>query len=166
MKENSKKTALYTAQAAVIAAMYVALVVIFQPISFGPVQFRVAEMLTILPMFTPAAVPGLFVGCIVGNILGGAVLPDIIFGSLATLIGAVFGYLLRGKRWLVPIPAVVSNTLIIPFVLRYGYGVDLPILLSMLYIMIGEIGGCYILGELLAFPLMKVPKRVFAGREV
>ena len=87
------KKALFITQAAVIAALYVVLVVIFNYISFGPIQFRVAEALTILPYFTPAAIPGLFIGCILANVIGGAVIWDIIFGSIATLIGAVFTYL-------------------------------------------------------------------------
>ena len=135
---------------ALIAAIYVVVTVLLAPISFGAVQLRVSEALTILPLFTPAAIPGLFVGCLLANLLGGAVLPDIIFGSLATLIGAIGSYALRRNRWLVPIPPIVSNTLIIPFVLRYGYGVDMPIILSMLYIAIGEVLGCYLFGELLA----------------
>jgi len=75
----------FITQAAVIAAIYVVLVVIFNYISFGPVQFRIAEALTILPYFTPAAIPGLFVGCIIANILGGAIVWDVVFGSIATL---------------------------------------------------------------------------------
>lgn len=85
----------FITQAAVIAAIYVVLVVIFNYISFGPVQFRIAEALTILPYFTPAAIPGLFVGCIIANILGGAIVWDVVFGSIATLIGAIGTYLLR-----------------------------------------------------------------------
>ena len=81
---NIKKSALFLARGGIIAALYVVLTFVFAPISFGPIQVRIAEALTILPMFTPAAVPGLFVGCLVGNILGGAILPDIIFGSLGS----------------------------------------------------------------------------------
>lgn len=139
------------AQGAVIAALYVALTLIFAPISFGAVQLRVSEALTILPLFTPAAIPGLFVGCVLANLIAGAVVWDVVFGSLATLIGAAVGYALRRNRWLVPIPAILANTLVIPFVLRYGYGMrDLPLWLSALYILIGEILSCYVLGELLA----------------
>ncbi|MBQ3932074.1 MAG: QueT transporter family protein, partial [Firmicutes bacterium] len=135
---------------------------IFQPISYGPIQFRIAEALTIMPLFTPAAIPGLFVGCILANIIGQGVIMDVIFGSLATLIGAVLGYLLRRNRWLVPIPAVVANALIIPFVLRYGYGItDIPIALEMVYILAGEVVGCYILGEVLATILMPHKNRLF-----
>ena len=150
------------AHGAIIAAVYVVLCIIFQPISYGPIQFRIAEALTIMPLFTPAAIPGLFVGCILANIIGQGVIMDVIFGSLATLIGAVLGYLLRRNRWLVPIPAVVANALIIPFVLRYGYGfTDVPIALEMLYILAGEVVGCYILGEVLATILMPHKNRLF-----
>ena len=150
------------AHGAIIAAVYVVLCIIFQPISYGPIQFRIAEALTIMPLFTPAAIPGLFVGCILANIIGQGVIMDVIFGSLATLIGAVLGYLLRRNRWLVPIPAVVANALIIPFVLRYGYGfTDVPIALEMVYILAGEVVGCYILGELLATILMPHKNRLF-----
>ena len=154
-KRDSKSTALFLSQGAIIAAMYVALTIIFAPISFGAVQVRIAEALTILPLFTPAAVPGLFIGCLIANGLGGGILLDVIFGSIATLIGAILGYLLRFNRWLVPIPAVVSNTIIVPMVLKYGYGIDMPIYLLMIYILIGEIIGCYLLGELLATGIMK-----------
>ena len=150
------------AHGAIIAAVYVVLCIIFQPISYGAIQFRIAEALTIMPLFTPAAIPGLFVGCILANIIGQGVIMDVIFGSLATLIGAVLGYLLRRNRWLVPIPAVVANALIIPFVLRYGYGItDIPIALEMVYILAGEVVGCYILGEVLATILMPHKNRLF-----
>ena len=145
-------------QGAVIAALYVVLTLIFAPISFGAVQVRIAEVLTILPMFTSAAVPGLFLGCVLANLLGGAVVLDMVFGSLATLIGAVGGWLLRKNRWLVPLPAVIANSLIVPFVLKYGYGLELPIPLMVLYVAIGEILGCYVLGELLAAVLMRREK--------
>ncbi len=142
-------------QGALIAALYVVLTMVFAPISFGSVQLRVSEALAILPMFSFAAVPGLFVGCLLANILGGAVVPDIVFGSLATLIGAWGGWLLRKNRWLVPIPTIISNTLIIPLVLRYGYGIDIPLYLQMIYIAAGEVLGCYVLGELLGSVLLR-----------
>jgi uncharacterized membrane protein len=153
--DRNKTAALWLAQGAAVAALYVVLTLIFAPISFGSVQFRIAEILTILPLLTPAAVPGLFVGCLLGNILGGAIIWDIVFGSLATLIGAALGYLLRFNRWLVPVPTVIANALIIPWVLRYGYGIQVPILLQIAYVAAGEILGCYILGELLATVLLK-----------
>ena len=134
------KNVAFMTQAAMIAAIYVVLTYVFAPFSFGEVQIRIAEALTILPVFTPAAIPGLFVGCIVGNILGGAILPDIIFGSIATLIGAFFTYQLRNKnRFLAPLPPIIANTVIVPFVLRYGYGVALPIPFMMLTVGIDRV---------------------------
>ena len=152
-------------QGAIIAALYVVLTLIFAPISFGAMQVRIAEALTILPLFTPAAIPGLFVGCLLANLIGGAVALDVVFGSIATLIGAVGGWLLRKNRWLVPIPAILANTIIVPLVLKYGYGVDLPLLLSALYIAVGEILGCGVLGELLATVLLK-RKSIFPDKKV
>ncbi len=159
--KNGKRSAPYLAQSGAIAAIYVVLTVALAPISFGAAQLRVAEALTILPMFTSAAIPGLFVGCIVANILGGGVVLDVVFGSFATLIGAALGYVLRKKRWLVPIPTVLANTIIIPLVLRYGYGIDMPLLLSAAYIAAGEIAGSYVLGELFGTLLLRHRKAIF-----
>ena len=146
------KGVVFTTQAAMIAAIYVVLTVVFAPFSFGSVQVRIAEALTILPAFTPAAIPGLFVGCLIGNILGGAMLPDIIFGTLATLIGAVFTYILRNQnKFLAPLPPIVANTVIIPYVLRFAYGEAIPIPLLMLSIGIGEVISCGVLGMILYF---------------
>lgn len=155
-------TAKQVAQGGVIAAMYVVLTFVFAPISFGTVQVRIAEALTILPMFTPSAIYGLYIGCLLGNIVGGAVIWDIIFGSLATLIGAGFGYLLRKNRWLVPIPSILSNTIIVPLVLKYGYGIhNIPIYYMMAYVALGEIISCYLLGEILASALLRHGKALF-----
>ena len=167
MTDNRNTNILRITYGAVIAAIYVVLTVIFAPISFGPMQVRIAEMLMILPMFTPAAVPGLFIGCIIANMLGGAIALDVIFGSLATLIGAWGGYLLRRNRWLVPIPPILSNALIVPFVLKYGYGfTEIPLPLMMVYIAIGEIIGCYILGEILGGVLLRYRNVIFRGEGV
>ena len=155
MLKDKRSTTLYITQGAVIAAIYVVLTLIFAPISFGAMQVRIAEALTIMPLFTSAAIPGLFVGCLLANMLGGAIIWDVIFGSLATLIGAVGGYLLRRNRWLVPIPAVIANAVIVPLVLKYGYSIDMPLYLSALYVAAGEIAGCYVLGELFASALLK-----------
>ena len=159
---NKRSSALWIAQSAAIAALYVVLTLIFAPISFGEMQVRISEALTILPLFTPAAIPGLFVGCVLGNMLGGAIVWDVVFGSLATLLGAVGGYLLRKNRWLVPLPTVIANGVIVPFVLRYGYGVELPVILMMVYVAVGEIVSCYGLGELLITVLLK-HKNIFGN---
>ena len=156
------KNVAFMTQAAMIAAIYVVLTYVFAPFSFGEVQIRIAEALTILPVFTPAAIPGLFVGCIVGNILGGAILPDIIFGSIATLIGAFFTYQLRNKnRFLAQLPPIIANTVIVPFVLRYGYGVALPIPFMMLTVGVGEVVGCGVLGLVLYTALNRYKNVIF-----
>jgi len=159
---KNRKNAFMT-QAAMIAAIYVVLTFLFAPFSFGQIQVRIAESLTILPLFTPAAIPGLFIGCLIGNILGGAILPDIIFGSLATLIGALFTYLLRKQnKYLGVVPPIVSNTLIIPFVLHYGYGINLPVPFLMLTIGIGEVISCGVLGMIIYFALRKYRNILFS----
>ena len=161
----SKKT-LFLVQAALIAAIYVVLTVVFAPFSFGEVQVRIAEALTILPVFLPAAVPGLFVGCLLGNMLGGAVLPDIIFGSLATLIGALGTRALRKAHpFLAPIPPIAANTVIVPFVLKYAYAVDLPIPFMMLTVGIGEVVSCGIFGLVLYYALNGRRTQVFGEAE-
>lgn len=156
------KNVLFMTQAAMIAAIYVVLTFVFAPFSFGEVQIRIAEALTILPVFTPAAIPGLFIGCFIGNILGGAILPDIVFGSIATLIGAIFTYQLRNKnRFFAPLPPILSNTVIVPLVLRFGYGVTLPIPFMMLTVGVGEVVGCGVLGLILYAALSKYKNRIF-----
>lgn len=139
-------------QGAMIAALYVVLVMIFKAWSFGPIQFRIAEVLTVLPFFTPAAIPGLFIGCLLANfLLGEAILADIIFGSIATLLGAIGTYLCskikkKWAAWLVPVAPIVANTLIVPWVLKYGYGLEDAVWYMMITVGIGEIIVCAILG--------------------
>ncbi len=158
---TNKKT-LFLAQAAIIAAMYVALTYAFAPISFKEVQVRISEALTILPLFTPAAIPGLFVGCVIGNFFGGAILPDILFGSLATLAGAFFTWKLRNATpFLAPVPPIIANMLVVPFVLKYAYGVPLPIPLMMLTVGLGEVISCGVLGMLLYFALRSHKEVIF-----
>ena len=164
-KLNQGKKAVFITQAAVIAALYTVLVIIFNYCSFGPIQFRIAEALTILPYFTPAAIPGLFVGCLLSNILGGAAIWDIIFGSIATLIGAIGTYALRKNKWLAPLPPIIANTLIVPFVLRYAYGSEG--VFAMFFVTIGasEFIVCGIIGMLLLFALNPVRNVIFKGVE-
>lgn len=159
MKNNS---ILFLTQAAMIAALYVVLTILFAPFSFGEIQVRIAESLTILPFFTPAAIPGLFAGCIIANLVGGAILPDIVFGSLATLLGAFFTYTLRRKnRFFAPIPPILANALIVPLILRYAYGINLPIYYLIVSVGIGEVVSCGILGMILFTPLYKYRHKLF-----
>ena len=153
----------FITQAAAIAAIYVVLTLVFAPISYGEVQVRIAEALTILPFFTPAAIPGLFIGCLIANTIGGSIILDVIFGSIATLLGAVGTWLLRKNRWLAPLPPIISNTVIVPLVLRFGYGVVLPLPLLMAFIAIGEVISCYVLGELLLSVLLPYAGRLFGA---
>ena len=155
----------FLTEAAVIGAIYVVLTLLFAPLSYGEIQIRFSEALTILPFFTPAAIPGLFVGCIIANLFGGAIPVDIIFGSIATLIGAVFTYRLRScNRFLAPIPPIVSNAVIVPFVLHFGYGVSLPIPLMMLTVGIGEVVSCGVVGLILQTALLKYKNVIFRSQ--
>lgn len=156
-----KSKVLFTVQAAMIAAIYVVLTYVFQPFGFSNVQVRIAESLTILPYFTPAAIPGLFIGCLLGNLLGGACLLDIILGSLTTLVAAAISYALRKKKYLVALPPIIGNMVIVPWVLRIGYGMTLPIPVMMVTVGIGEVISCGILGMLLLGTLAKYRHIIF-----
>ncbi|HIS55763.1 MAG TPA: QueT transporter family protein [Candidatus Fimimorpha excrementavium] len=146
MKAKNVSMTSFLTQGGVIAAIYVVLTLLFQAISFGPIQFRISELLCVLPYFTPAAIPGLFIGCLLGNILGGAAIYDIIFGSLATLIGALGSYAIRRHKPLVALPPILANTLIIPFVLRYAYAMPDALWYLMATVGIGEILAIGVLG--------------------
>lgn len=171
----SDKRIRYLTQGAVIAAIYVVLCQIFAPISFRDVQVRIAEGLTILPYFTPAAIPGLFIGCLLGNLLGGAIPVDVIFGSLATLIGAlgtwaIGNWIRRHQRSnasknLLPIPPIVANTVIIPLILYYGYGINIPIPIQMATVGLGEVLSCGVIGMIFQFALEKAGSRIFHPQE-
>lgn len=164
MKRNNK--ALFITHAAIIAALYVVLTYFASMLglSNGAIQIRFSEALTILPYFTPAAIPGLFIGCIISNLLAGAIVWDVVFGSLATLIGAVFTYLLRKKtKWLAPLPPIAANTIIVPLVLSYAYGVPDGLPYLALTVGIGEVISCGILGMLLLKCLEKHRNHIFCS---
>ena len=164
---RNKKTR-YLTHAALIAAMYVALTYLANlfGLASGAVQVRLSEMLTILPLFTPAAVPGLFVGCITANLLTGCALWDVVFGSLATLIGAVGTYYL-GKictgrsKILTTLPPILANTVIVPFVIRYVYASEDALPFLFLTVGLGEIISCGVLGYFLAKILDKYQDQIF-----
>ena len=168
-RENSKKVQ-FMAQASMIAALYTALTVALAPVSYRAVQFRISEALCILPYFTPAAVPGLFLGCLISNGVGAAmgttVVLDMIFGSLATLIGAAGSYALRRNRWLVCIPPIAANTIIVPWVLRYAYGSPDMIPYMMLTVGIGEVLAVGVLGNILLAMLSRYSGRIFGRMAV
>ncbi len=163
MKTNKVQ---FLTQAALIAAVYVVLCIVFAPISYGEIQVRIAEALVILPYFTPAAIPGLFVGCLLSNMLGGSILLDMLLGSFATLLGAIGSYCLRRSKFLVLLPPIAANVLIVPFVLVYGYGVMLPIPFLMLTVGIGEVIAVGILGRILLGILERYRSVIFGSFKV
>ena len=163
--KNSKT--LFIAQAAVIAALYVVLTLLANSLGLAnyAIQLRFSEALTILPFFTPAAIPGLFLGCVISNLLTGAIIWDVVFGSLATLLGAVGTYLLRRCKWLAPLPPIAANTVIVPLVLYFAYRIPGSIPYFMLTVGIGEILSCGVLGMLLLLVLQKYRKYLFPAAE-
>ena len=154
---NQRQRTLFLCRAAVIAAIYVTLTMICAAfgLSSGVIQVRISEMLCVLPVFTTAAIPGLAIGCLISNLLASAIWQDIVFGTLATLIGAYGAYLLRNVKYLSPLPTVLANAIIIPFVLAYGYGAEEGIPFLMLTVGIGEIISAYVLGIILLQTLKK-----------
>ena len=165
MKNQKSNHTLLLVQAAMIAALYVVLTYIANAMGLASsaIQIRFSEALTILPYFTPAAIPGLFVGCFLSNILTGCAIPDIIFGSIATLIGALLTRRRRKCKWLAPVPPILANTLIVPFVLLYAYGIQ-PLWLSFITVGIGEVISCGVLGMLLLIVLEKYRGSLFPGQ--
>lgn len=157
------KKVLYLTQAAMIAALYVVLTQLAHVFGLDSqaIQLRFSEALTILPFFTPAAIPGLFIGCVLANFFAGCLPWDIVFGSLATLLGALGTYALRKHKWLAPVPPIVANTLIVPFVIAYVYHAEGTIPFFMLTVGIGEVLSCGVLGMLFLFALQKHAKQIF-----
>ena len=154
---------LYVTQAGLIAALYTVLTVFVGAfgLASGAVQFRISEALCVLPFFTPAAIPGLTVGCLISNLATGCIWQDVVFGTLATLIGAVGARLLRRRPWLIPAPTVIANTVIVPFVLAYAYGFEGGLAYFMLTVGIGEVLSAYICGLVLFFALKPYGHKIF-----
>lgn len=157
------KKVLFTTQAAMIAALYVALTMLANALGLAnhAIQVRFSEALTILPYFTPAAIPGLTIGCVISNLLTGCMPLDVVFGSCATLLGAVGTYLLRKYKWAAPLPPIIANTIIVPFILAYVYRAEGTIPYFMLTVGIGEVISCGILGMILLGVLEKYRHVIF-----
>jgi uncharacterized membrane protein len=149
------KTSEFWVQAAVIGSLYAALTLLLSPISYGVMQVRVSEALTVLAMLTPAAIPGLTVGCFFANFLGPNGLMDAVLGSLATLLGAVGTYQLRRRFYWAPMPPVIANAVIVGLMLHYVYGVPIPPLYCIFWVGLGELISCYGIGLPLARFLQK-----------
>lgn len=160
MSKSYRHSAAYITKAAFIAGLYIVLTELsaqFGLSGTNVIQFRISEALTILPFFTSAAIPGLVIGCLLSNILTGAVVWDVVFGTVATLIGALLTYALRRYKWLAPVPPILANTIIVPFVLRYAYGFGDAWWFLGLTVFVGEFVCCGILGMLLLFALNRHP---------
>jgi len=164
MKRNTRFNVHYVSRAAIIAAMYVLLTIMFQPISFREMQFRVSEALTLLPLLMPEAIPGLFIGCLLANFLGGALWFDVVFGSLATLLAAFAVQRLRNRPFAAAAMPALFNGAIVGPVIYFGFlhspgaAVNLPMLLTTAgSVALGEIAVCYTLGLILVKGLQRLP---------
>lgn len=149
------------AQGAIIAAVYALLTIFLAPISSGLIQCRVSEAMSVLPYFTFSAVPGLFIGCLLANLLTGAPIYDVVLGSLATLIAAFITYGMRKhvSKYLAPLPSVIVNALVVGWLLTYVYEVGVNYWIAAGYVAIGQAIACFALG----IPLMKLMER-FHGK--
>ena len=162
-----RKDVRFITVAAIIAALYTVLTVFINAFNLanGMIQVRISEALTVLPFFTPAAIPGVTLGCILSNMFMGNPIPDVVFGSLATLLGAIGTYLLsriplckKNKgAWICTLPPVITNGLIIPFVLKYAYNMPNPLWQLAAGVVAGEIICCCILGGILLYSLRATP---------
>ena len=156
-----KKETVRLTRGALIAALYVLLTLLSSSLGLDKyaVQLRLSEALCILAVVFPEAVPGLFIGCILANSLTSALLPDVIFGSVATLIGAIGARLLchlpERLIWVATLPTVISNAIIVPLVLKYAYEVEELIPYMMLTVAVGEFLAATLLGTLLYFSLKR-----------
>lgn len=140
-----------TTEAALIAAMYLVLTALSQEfgLASGPIQFRISEALAILPLLTYSAVPGLTMGCLLANAFTGCALWDIIGGAAATLIGAIGTYFFRKKPIIGIMCPILSNTLIIPFILTFVYGAEGTYPYFVLTVFLGEVVTVGLLGWIL-----------------
>lgn len=157
MRRNTR----YIAEGAMIAALYVILTYISMGMGLdkGVIQCRLSEALTVLPVLSGAAVPGLFIGCIISNLLTGCALWDVVLGSLATLIAAIVTTKLKKLPYLAPIPAIIANTIVVPPVLAYVYNVETALPLIALTVFIGEVISCGIFGTVLLYTVKRIRKR-------
>ena len=147
-------------RAALIAALYTVLTLLLQPLSYGEVQIRFSEALTLLPILLPEAVPALAVGCLLANILGGCTIFDIVFGTLATLLAALCTRRLRDRIWLAALMPVLFNGVIVGAVVHYCYAPVFPLPLSMLSVAAGEAVACLVVGPLLIRVMQRIPQEL------
>ncbi len=160
---QSRKRLLYICQAGLIAALYTVLTLAVGAIGLanGAIQLRISEALCVLPFFTPAAVPGLTIGCLISNLFTGCLWQDVLFGTLATLLGALGARLLRRLPALTPLPTVLANMFILPPVLAYAYGAEEGLPFLLLTVGLGELLSAYLLGLILLSALRRYKGALF-----
>ncbi len=150
-------SAKYITLSAIIAALYAAITLLFAPISYGPVQFRISEALTLLPVLFPQAIPGLTLGCLIANLLGSATPWDVIFGTLATLLAALLTRRWRKNLWLAASAPVLCNAIIIGVVLHFTLA-DALLIPTILSVGLGEAVVVYALGISMIMAFKRSPK--------
>ena len=165
MEHTKNMTVRELVRGAIIAAVYALLTILLAPISSGLIQCRVSEAMSVLPYFTFSAVPGLFIGCLIANLLTGAPIYDVVFGSLATLLAAYMTYLLRKRapKWLAPLPSVVVNALVVGALLTYVYQVGVGYWVAAGYVAVGQAIACFALGLPLMSQLDTYRDKLFDG---
>ena len=160
--KRKNNASLYLTRGAMVAAMYVALTYLSSlfGLSSGVIQFRISEALCVLPIFFPEAILGLTIGCVISNLITGAVIWDIVFGSIATLIGAIGARLLKKvQRRLIftaTLPTLFANAIIVPFVLMFAYGAEGSYLFFFLTVGLGELVCAVFGGTVLYYSLKKL----------
>ncbi len=162
VNKNLRKSILFLTRAALIAALYAVIAYLSSPLQFWFFQFRLSEALCVLAVFMPEAVVGTALGCLIANYITGCIVWDIIFGTVATLLGSLGAYLLgrilKGRMlWLTTVPTILSNTLLIPFVIVYAYGSEGSLLLFAFTVLVSEVICAGVLGTLLVTRLKKIP---------
>ena len=160
MIHSTKNCTNILTRASIIAALYAATTLLLSPMSFGLVQVRVSEALTLLPILMPEAVPALFIGCLIANFLGGATILDVVFGTLATLLAAVCTRLLRTRLLPAMLMPVLFNGVIVGAVVHYAYSPAVPVALCMLSVAAGEAVSCCALGPVMLRALKRIPQKM------
>jgi uncharacterized membrane protein len=151
----------FLAKSGMIAALYIALTAVSAALGLasGAIQVRISEALCVLPLFSAAAIPGVTVGCLLSNLIFGGTVYDILFGTLATLIGAVICRWMQKMPYLASLPTILSNAIIIPVVLILsGAGTWDLLPYFMATVALGEVIACGVFGTILVFYLKRHPK--------
>ena len=148
------------ARGAIIAALYAATTLLLAPISYGEIQIRIAESLTLLPILLPEAVPALTIGCLLANVLGGCTIFDIVFGTLATLLAAICTRRLRSHLRLASAMPVLFNGVIVGTVVHYAYAPVIPLPLCMVFVALGEAVSCMLLGPVVLRAAERIPAKM------